>query len=66
MGSGGGLCRGFLKGFLEGVSRDISGGGVSRSLWRRYLEGDVFFILFNTRFPLGLFAIKEINSFVSL
>ncbi len=29
---------------LEGV---FQGG-----LWRRYLEGDVFFILFNTRFPL--------------
>ena len=77
--SGGGFWRGFSGHLWRGSFEEVSKGGFWRGvlgtslegvfqggLWRRYLEGDVFFILFNTRFPLGLFAIKEINSFVSL
>ena len=77
--SGGGFWRGFSGHLWRGSFEEVSKGGFWRGvlgtslegvfqggLWRRYLEGDVFFILFNTRVPLGLFAIKEINSFVSL
>ena len=59
--SGGGFWRGSLE--------EVSGGGLWRGylerkgllghLWWGSLEGDAFCILFDTRFPLGLFAIKR-------